>query len=85
MEKCKMKVFKVIRIEDETGVSGTGHIINGVVFDNGTVVIRWRTPMWSIAIYNNWEEFKKIHIDSHPSNETIHEIQEVEWLQWSEE
>jgi len=74
-----MKVFKVIRKNDESGVSGVGHVINGVIFDNGTVVIRWRTPKWSIAIYNSWEEFKEIHIDSHPQNETVEEIQEIEW------
>ena len=69
-----MRIFRVDRKDDESGVSGTGHVIDGVEFDDGTVVIRWRTDMASIAIYKNFAEFKAIHIDSHPQNETIVKI-----------
>ena len=65
-----MKYFKVIRVSDESGVSGIGHVLDGVVFNDGTTVIKWLTEMSSIAIYKNFEEFKAIHIDSHPTNES---------------
>ncbi len=72
-----MKTFTVIRIRDESGVSGTGRIIDGVLFHTGQVVICWRTDIEgskhgasSLGIYKTWDEFKFIHIDSHPSNMT---------------
>ena len=78
-----MEIFRVDRINDESGVSGTGHIIDGVIFDDGTIVIKWRTSMSSIAIYKSFEEFKKIHIDSHPTNESIVKCITVDTTQFS--
>ena len=72
-----MKYFKVTRMGDETGVSGVGHVIDGIVFNDGTTVIKWLTEMSSIAIYKSFEEFKAIHIDSHPANESIIEMIEI--------
>ena len=72
-----MKVFDVIRKYDESGVSGVGKVIEGVIFTDGTVVIKWITSMSSIAIYKSFEEFKIIHIDSHPKNETVVNMREV--------
>ncbi|KKL71868.1 hypothetical protein LCGC14_2090620 [marine sediment metagenome] len=72
-----MKYFKVSRKHDESGVSGIGHVIDGIIFDDGTTVIKWLGDMSSIAIYKSFEDFKVIHIDSHPINETITEIREI--------
>lgn len=74
-----MRVFKVVRKQDESGVSGISRVLDGVVFDDGTTVIRWRTKMASTAIYRTFNEFYDIHIASHPVNETITEIQEIMW------
>lgn len=65
-----MKTFKIIRNNDESGISGTGHVIDGVIFDNGKTVIQWRSSTPSIAIYETFEDFKFLHIDSHPGNNT---------------
>ncbi len=65
-----MKTFKIIRNEDVSGVSGIGHVIDGVVFEDGTTVIQWLRKWKSIAIYKSFEEFKAVHIDSHPENKT---------------
>lgn len=65
-----MRTFKIIRNNDESGISGTGHVIDGVIFASGKTVIEWLSDTSSIAIYNSFEEFKFIHIDSHPSNDT---------------
>ena len=72
-----MKYFKIIRKFDETNVSGVGHVIDGIIFSDGTVVIQWLTDRSSIAIYKSFEDFKAIHIDSHPLNETITEMTEI--------
>lgn len=44
-----------------SGVSGTGHVADGVMFPDGTCVIRWRTMFSSTAIYNNLDTLLNIH------------------------
>lgn len=67
-----MKTFHIIRNHDESGISGTGKVLEGVVFEDGTTVIRWCTKHNpnSTAIYNEFKHFKHLHIDCHPNNET---------------
>lgn len=36
-----MRTFKIIRIEDQTGTSGTGHVANGEVSEDGTTKVSW--------------------------------------------
>lgn len=56
-----MKTFSLIRIEDETGISGTGKVAQGVVFDSGKVAISWLTQWSSICIYDDIEHVEEIH------------------------
>lgn len=56
-----MKRFVVERLEDVSGVSGTGVVAEGVEFTDGTVVLRWRTNLVSTAIYNSVDDLKAIH------------------------
>jgi hypothetical protein len=74
------KTFHMIRHSDESGISGTGRILNGVVFPDGITVIRWCSnnpeAKNSTAIHDSFEAFKFLHIDCHPNNET-----EVVWHQ----
>lgn len=72
-----IKTFTIIRNGDESGVSGTGRILDGIVFHNGKTVVCWRTDVdgtqhgdSSIGVYDSFGAFKRIHIDSHPSNDT---------------
>ena len=66
-----MKLFEMVRINDESGVSGTGKVLEGVVFNNGTVVASWTTSgPNSVCIYDNFQDFEAIHITPHPTNET---------------
>lgn len=55
------RTFKALRKVDETGVSGPGHIADGVVFEDGTTVLRWRTECRSTAVYASFEDMEKIH------------------------
>lgn len=36
-----MRTFILVRREDVTGVSGTGKVVEGVVFSDGSVVLKW--------------------------------------------
>ena len=54
--------FHLERDEDESGVSGTGIVAEGVVFTDGTAVLRWRTkPYASTAVYASLAELEHIH------------------------
>jgi len=68
------RVFTLIRHVDESGISGKGRVLDGVIFHTGQVVVCWRsTPdsdksdYSSIAIYPSWGAFLRIHVNSHPS------------------
>lgn len=67
-----MKTFVLIRGADESGVSGVGKVLEGVVFSDGTTVVRWcvKDTENSTAIYASFETFMAIHVDSHPTNES---------------
>ena len=68
-----IRTFTVCRQNDETGVSGEGVIIEGCHFATGHTVIHWLTPAprGSIAFFDNFDDFIKIHVSSHPTNGTI--------------
>ena len=70
----RSKLFFLIRNRDFSGVSGIGKVLDGVVWHTGQVTVCWRTEHSSIATYPTWEDFKAVHIDSHPENET-----EIHW------
>jgi len=38
-----MRTFHLQREEDETGISGTGRVAEGVEFSDGRVAMRWQT------------------------------------------
>lgn len=68
------RMFSMIRAADESGVSGTGRVLDGVVWHNGKVTVQWRTANSSIAVYDSFETFEAIHITPHPDNGTV-----IEW------
>jgi hypothetical protein len=68
-----IRTFTVCRQHDETGISGDGVVIEGVSFATGHTVIHWLTPLpkGSIAFFDNYDDFIKTHVASHPTNNTI--------------
>jgi hypothetical protein len=69
------RLFTLIRHVDESGISGTGRVLDGVIFHTGQVVVCWRTDMnadkpgySSIAVYPSWEAFLAVHVQPHASN-----------------
>lgn len=65
-----MRTFVMNRASDETGVSGTGDVLEGVQFSDGRVAVRWLSDLSSIAVYDSIRDFVSIHISSHPTNNT---------------
>lgn len=56
-----MRRFMMLRRVDETGVSGTGHIADGVLFEDGTVVVRWRTATPGTTVFQSLEHAQAVH------------------------
>lgn len=40
-----MRRFTIVRDRDDTGISGTGVVAEGIEFTDGTVAVRWRGPI----------------------------------------
>ena len=72
------RLFTLVRRADQAGISGTGRVLDGVVFHNGKVVICWRSDLRaespgfsSVTVYDSWEAFLAIHVDPHPPEQSI--------------
>ncbi len=55
------RLFLLRRLEDESGVSGTGIVAEGAEFSTGKVVLNWITEIRSVAVYDSLEELIAIH------------------------
>ena len=68
-----IRTFTVCRQKDETGVSGEGVVIEGVLLASGHCIIHWLypPPRGGLAIFDSLQDFEKVHIKPHPSNKTI--------------
>ena len=75
-----IEMFTVCRQHDETGVSGDGVIIEGVVLGTGQCIVHWLypPPRGGIAIFDSMTDFVKVHIEPHPANKTIITYQDGE-------
>lgn len=56
-----MRMFYLWRVVDETGISGTGFVAEGVQFTDGTCALRWLTKHSSTCTYANLDDMKAIH------------------------
>ena len=56
-----MRIFYLNRVEDESGISGTGRVAQGFVFDNGKVAVTWLSEHPSVTVYDNIGEVHAIH------------------------
>lgn len=57
--------FELHRSADGTGVSGTGHVADGVQFVDGVCVLRWRTGKRSTVIYDNHADLMVMAVHGH--------------------
>lgn len=68
-----IRTFTVGRSGDESGISGTGIVAEGVVFSDSSCVVRWTaatSPSHSTGIFSSLSDFLMIHVASHPDNKT---------------
>src|SRR5262245_58042995 len=56
-----MRRFELHREVDETGVSGTGIVAQGIEFDDGHVAMRWISEWTSTAVFDNIFAVEAIH------------------------
>jgi hypothetical protein len=56
-----MRLFYLNRVEDETGVSGTGEVAGGIIWHDGRVAMRWFTDTASTAFYDSIQAVEEIH------------------------
>lgn len=58
-----MKLFVLERDIDETGISGTGRVAEGIQFSDGRCAMRWMTAdlIRSTAVYDSIEDVAFIH------------------------
>lgn len=66
-----MRCFTVWRGSDESGVSGTGVVAQGVLFANGDATIQWRCPPAPGDVQTKkFDSWLDVHVVSH-NNYTI--------------
>jgi hypothetical protein len=59
-----LKIFRrfvLNRSKDESGISGTGIVAEGLQFSSKKCVISWLSDTPSIEIYDSIEEVRRIH------------------------
>lgn len=59
--ELRARRFVLDRIEDISGVSGTGIVADGVVFPNGKAVIGWRSESPSVIVYDDMVAVSDVH------------------------
>lgn len=66
-----MKLFEMVRASDDGKPSNNGKVLEGVVFQDGTCVVRWcvGTQPDSTAIWKSFEDFETIHVAPRPGKE----------------
>ena len=77
-----MRRFVMRRAFDVSGVSGTGIVLEGVLFSTGVVVVHWLTPppRGSISVFDSFDQFLGIHVEPHPDNRTVLVFEDGEQL-----
>lgn len=65
--------FYLNRKVDISGISGTGRVAQGFVFDNGVVAMTWLSQFTSTAIYQSIEHVEQIHGHAGAT--------EIEWIE----
>lgn len=53
--------FRLIRDVDVTGVSGPGHVADGVMWSDGTASVRWLGEHGSIVFWGDMESVNHVH------------------------
>lgn len=60
-----MRRFHLVRKVDASGISGTGRVAEGVLFDNGWVAMIWLSARPSVNLFASIEDVEAIHGHDH--------------------
>jgi len=70
-----MRRFYLVRLNDHSGVSGTGVIAEGICFTDWVCHIHWLTEFRSEGRYPNPDEMMKIH--GHDGDTILYWVDEI--------
>jgi hypothetical protein len=70
-----MKLFHLYRVEDQSGVSGTGPVVEGVEFTNGWCALRWVTQMSTLCFYPSLETVRAVHGHGGKTELIVHDFE----------
>lgn len=56
-----LRRFYLQRTVDESGISGTGVVAEGVVYSSGWVAVRWRTATPGLTFFPSIEDLIGVH------------------------
>lgn len=75
-----MRRFEVVRYDDKGIGLHSGKVLEGIVFSDGTCVVRWvkKPGPNSIGIFSSFEDFEKIHIEPAPGKTRRSEVHWVD-------
>jgi hypothetical protein len=65
----KGRRFILLRVEDESGVSGAGVVADGCKFPNGRIALTWRKPPFAMTWHLDMDE---IEIHGHGGRTRVH-------------
>jgi hypothetical protein len=71
--------FYLERLKDETGISRTGRVLEGILWQNGEVTVQWRPPHSTMGFYHSMDEFDLIHVSCHPSCNVVRWVDREAW------
>jgi hypothetical protein len=55
-----------------------GCVYEGIVFSDGKVVIHWLNGVCpSVTVFDNFEQFKKVYLDTNPDKNATVEIRDI--------
>lgn len=70
-----VKLFHLYRSEDQTGVSGTGPVVEGVEFTNGWCAIRWLSDRSTLCFYQSMADVRSIHGHGGRTELVVHDFE----------
>ena len=57
-----IRVYRIVRHEDESGVSGVGNVAEAAEFENGRVAVSWNVgKVKSVTVYESIGDAEIIH------------------------
>lgn len=61
MANIPVRLFRLVREEDVSGLSGTGVVGVGCQFPSGKCLLEWVSPLRSVTVYDSKEVMEAIH------------------------